>query len=55
LLVEYGMIAFIVPFIVSLSLLFLLLISKKKKYYPAMPFLAVGCFIGYFLLLLVSL
>jgi len=36
----------------SLALLFLLLIAEKKKYYPAMPFISVGCFIG---LLVVSL
>ncbi|MEW6062847.1 MAG: hypothetical protein AB1571_00540 [Nanoarchaeota archaeon] len=30
----------------SLALLFLLLIAEKKKYYPAMPFLAAGCFIS---------
>jgi len=54
LLSEYGLIAFIVPLFVSLSLLILFLVSKKKKYYPAMPFLTVGCFVGYLLLLGIS-
>ncbi len=50
---KYGYIeAIIASVIVTLSLLFLLLISKKDRFYPAMPFLAAGCFIG---LLIVSL
>jgi len=52
LLVEFGLIAFIVPFFASLALLILFLIAKKKKYYPAMPFLTIGCFAGYLVLLL---
>ncbi len=51
LLFDYGLIALIVPFFTSLSLFFLLLMSKKKKYYPAMPFLTMGCFVGYLVLL----
>ncbi len=34
----------------ALSLLFLF--AKREKFYPAMPFLAAGCFIGYGLVLL---
>ncbi len=41
----------IIPFFVSLSLLFLLFRGKKNKFYPAMPFLTVGCFIGYLVVL----
>ncbi len=44
---EIGIIpAVIVSFIVALSLLGLLLYSKKNKFYPAMPPLTIGCFIG---------
>lgn len=55
LLSEYGLISFMTPFVISLSLLVLFLISKKKKYYPAMPFLTVGCFVSYLLLLALNL
>ena len=36
----------------SLGLLTLLLLSKKNKFYPAMPFIGAGCFIGFFISLL---
>jgi len=39
--------AIIVILTTTMALLFLLLISKKKRYYPAMPFLTVGCFVGF--------
>ncbi len=38
--------------ITSIALLGLLLFSKKNKFYPAMPFISAGCFIGYFFSLL---
>lgn len=41
----------IVPLFVTLALLFLLLRGKEDKFYPAMPFLTVGCFIGYLIIL----
>ncbi len=44
----------IIPIMVSIALLLLLIKSKKDKFYPAMPFLTIGCFIGYFILLLVN-
>jgi presenilin-like A22 family membrane protease len=47
--------ALIIPIVVSIALLLLLIKSKKDKFYPAMPFLTVGCFIGYFILLLINL
>ncbi|MEM4336829.1 MAG: presenilin family intramembrane aspartyl protease [Candidatus Woesearchaeota archaeon] len=31
----------------TISLLILLLKSKKDRFYPAMPFISLGCFIGY--------
>ena len=37
----------LIPAFVSLSLLFLLLKGQENKFYPAMPILSVGCFIGY--------
>ena len=44
---EFGALpALIVSFIIGLSLLGLLFYSKKGKFYPAMPPLTVGCFIG---------
>ena len=39
--------ALIIPLIVSLALLFLLVKGQKDKFYPAMPILSLGCFIGY--------
>lgn len=42
---------FIVPFVItiftSLALLLLYVFADKNKYYPAMPFLSLGCFLGY--------
>jgi presenilin-like A22 family membrane protease len=38
--------AVIVSLFTSIALLLLFIFSKKKKFYPAMPFLSVGCFIG---------
>jgi len=37
----------IIPLIVSLALLFLMIKGQKDKFYPAMPILSLGCFIGY--------
>lgn len=36
----------------SVALYLLLTLAKKDRFYPAMPFLAAGCFIGYGLMLL---
>ncbi|MBW2995862.1 hypothetical protein KY332_01030 [Candidatus Woesearchaeota archaeon] len=47
--------ALIIPIFTSIALLFLLVKSKKDKFYPAMPFLSIGCFVGYAILLLVNL
>ncbi len=44
--------AFIISFFAGVSLLLLFLFGKKDRYYPAMPFISVGCFFGYFLVLL---
>lgn len=37
----------IIPLVVSVALLLLFLKSEKGKFYPAMPFLTIGCFIGF--------
>ncbi len=43
----------IVPVVVSISLLLLFLKSEKGKFYPAMPFLTIGCFIGFAIVYLI--
>jgi presenilin-like A22 family membrane protease len=45
--------AMIIPLVVSLTLLVLLLKSRQNKFYPAMPVLSIGCFIGYLVVLLI--
>lgn len=42
-----GIKALIIPAIVGISLLLLLTYGDKNKFYPAMPYLAAGCFLGY--------
>ena len=42
---------FIITFTAALTLFLLLIKSQKNRYYPAMPFISAGCFIG----LLISL
>ena len=41
----YG---FLVSIFGAISLLYLFYKAEKNKFYPAMPFLTVGCFVGYF-------
>lgn len=43
----------IIPFIVSIALLILFIKGEHDKFYPAMPFLSVGCMIGYLIVLLI--
>ncbi len=50
---SFGFKALIVSFFATLSLLFLFWMSEKKKFYPAMPFLTAGCFLGYAVLRLI--
>jgi len=45
----------IIPVFTSIALLFLLFKSQKDKFYPAMPILSIGCFIGYVVLWLVNM
>lgn len=44
-------ILFVIPLFSALSLLGLLWFSQKGKFYPAMPFLTAGTFLGYFVFL----
>lgn len=37
----------VIPAVTSVALLWLLVKADKDKFYPAMPFLTAGCFIGY--------
>lgn len=48
----FGWMSLVVVLCSSLSLLGLLLYARKNTFYPAMPFLAGGCLLGYLLLLL---
>jgi len=47
-----GVRALIIPAVVGISLFLLLVYGDKNKFYPAMPYLSAGCFIGYGLSLL---
>ena len=47
--------AMIIPPFAATALLLLLLLGKKNRFYPAMPFISAGCFIGYLVILLTSL
>ncbi len=44
----------IIPLFVSVALFLLLVKGKKDKFYPAMPFLTIGCFVGYFVVWLIN-
>lgn len=45
---QYGFAnSFVVPVFAAIGLAILFAISKKGKFYPAMPFVSGGCFIGY--------
>jgi|SRR3989344_535695 len=51
---NYGIYSLIITFSVTIALGLLLFYSKKKKYYPAMPVLTLGCFLGYLMLQLLQ-
>lgn len=60
LLLESGMpIAFLKTLIISvftsIALFLLFVKGKKDKFYPAMPVLTIGCFVGYFVVWLIGL
>ena len=41
----------IIPAITSIALFILLVKGKENRFYPAMPFLSIGCFVGYLVVL----
>jgi len=43
----------IIPVFVTFALLYLLITGEKDKFYPAMPYLAIGCVLGYLAILMV--
>ncbi|MBI3035362.1 hypothetical protein HYY71_03495 [Candidatus Woesearchaeota archaeon] len=43
----------IIPAAVSMALLFLLIKGRQNKFYPAMPVLSAGCFLGYLAVLII--
>ena len=49
---NYGIKSIIVPIMTSIMLVMLFIFGKNNKFYPAMPFLSIGCFLGYILVLL---
>ena len=51
---SFGFKALIISGFATLSLLFLFWMSEKKKFYPAMPFITAGCFLGYAVLQLLN-
>lgn len=54
LLRDYGFKSIIITVTATIALFILLYKAEKKKYYPAMPFIAFGCLIGYLALLIFS-
>jgi presenilin-like A22 family membrane protease len=44
----------IIPLFVTVALFLLFVKGKKDKFYPAMPYLSAGCFVGYFFVWLSS-
>jgi len=43
----YGLsMSFFIPPFATAALVFLFCYGKKEKFYPAMPFLSLGCFVG---------
>ncbi|MFC1800570.1 presenilin family intramembrane aspartyl protease [Nanoarchaeota archaeon] len=42
-----------IPIFATLALLYLLTTAKEDKFYPAMPIITIGCFIGYGITLLI--
>ncbi len=54
-MIDYGMkLSLLVPLATTLSLYILFSLAKKDKYYPAMPFVSAGCFVGLGLVWLAS-
>ena len=45
--------ALIVVAVTTIALFLLFMYAKKNKFYPAMPFLSAGCFVGYLIISLI--
>jgi presenilin-like A22 family membrane protease len=52
-LFESLLLTAIIPVFATLGLAALFAISKKEKFYPAMPFVTVGCLVGYLIIMLI--
>jgi len=51
----FGMIPALISIIIStITITCLFFFAQKKKFYPAIPFLAIGCLISYLLIILIS-
>lgn len=48
------LLALIVPIVTAIALFILLLRGEQGKFYPAMPFLSLGCLIGFFIILFIQ-
>jgi presenilin-like A22 family membrane protease len=54
-MVQYGLLkAMIIPPFVAISLFLLLMKGKKNRFYPAMPFLSIGCLAGFTALMILE-
>ena len=42
----------VIPVFVTFALIYLLITGEKGKFYPAMPYLSIGCILGYFAVLI---
>ena len=52
----YGFLhVLIVPAVTTIALFLLLYYAKKDRFYPAMPFISIGCFVGWGVLWLIGL
>ncbi|MCB9358675.1 hypothetical protein H6503_01970 [Candidatus Woesearchaeota archaeon] len=52
---EYGFIYSLIPVVFStIALTILFLKAKKNKFYPAMPFITIGCLIGWGIVLIIA-
>lgn len=45
----------IIPVFTTIALLILLIKAEKEKFYPAMPFLSIGCIVGYLVIWLINI
>jgi Na+-translocating ferredoxin:NAD+ oxidoreductase RnfA subunit len=59
LIMKHGLIlgfflSLIVTVCATIALALLFIMAEKDKFYPAMPFLSAGCFIGYLIVLMVQ-